>query len=176
MATEVISIVKDMEDKLRNNPSTRFSQSDFEELIYALIKDNSHKIKNHQIKKLEIVSEDGTSVSDDARAFFKKLLKHSGINNEEEMDVLIDTFEYRPKDLAWISKCFNEAIRIYTDCGKSAKMMTNSMISLSIKKVVRTGKYDGEETYKRSVGSLKRSLERMKKAREKAAKAIEDNK
>lgn len=151
--------VKEVVAKLKANKSTRFSTSEYRELIYALIKDDTHTAKKFALKGTEIIEED-FSISADARKFFKKLLKHAGLKSDDEINQIIDTFEYSPNDLAFIADCVDEAIHIYTDLGKTVKLMKDGMSRVSIKRVERSGKYAGEITYRRSIQDLEKSKKR----------------
>lgn len=147
--------------KIKANKSTRFSKSEYSELIYALILDDTHTFEKFALKGTEI-SKDNASLTEGARKFFKKLLKHAGLKSDEEINAVLDSFEFSPKDVEWIAEVVDEAIRIYTDAGKSVTVMKDAMRKLSLKKVQRTGKYDGQITYKRSVKDLEKAAERAK--------------
>lgn len=153
--------VADVVAKINSNKSTRFSRGEYAELIYALIQDDTHVFEKFVLKGAEITKDD-KSLSDDAKKFFRKLLKHAGLKTDEEISAVIDTFEYSPKDVEWISDIVDEAVRIYTECGKSVVMMKDSLRRLTLKKVTRTGKFDGQITYHRTVKDLKRSAEKSK--------------
>lgn len=153
--------VADVVAKINSNKSARFSRGEYTELIYALIQDDSHTFKKFALKGDQI-TEDGETLSRSARKFFSKLLKHAGLKTEEEINSVLDTFEYSPKDVEWISDIVDEAIRIYTDSGKSVVVMKDALRRLTLKKVERTGKFNGQITYRRTVKDLPRAAEKAK--------------
>ena len=153
--------VADVLAKINSNKSARFSRSEYMELVYALIQDDTHTFKKFALKGDQI-TEDGESLSAAARKFFTKLLKHAGLKTEEEINSVLDTFEYSPKDVEWISDLVDEAVRIYTDSGKSVVLMKDALRRLTLKKVERTGKFNGQITYRRTVKDLPRAAEKAK--------------
>lgn len=153
--------VADVVAKIQSNKSARFSRGEYMELIYALIQDDTHTFKKFALKGDQI-TEDGETLSASARKFFSKLLKHAGLKTEEEINSVLDTFEYSPKDVEWISDIVDEAIRIYTDSGKSVVVMKDALRRLTLKKVERTGKFNGQITYRRTVKDLPRAAEKAK--------------
>lgn len=153
--------VADVVAKIKAGKSTRFSEAEYRELIYALICDNEHTFEQFALKGGEI-TKDEKNLSKEARKFFSKMLKHAGLKSEEEIEAVLDTFEFSPKDLEWVSDIVDEAVRIYTDCGKSVSMMKKSIRSLSLKKVERSGKYAGQVTYQRKVRDLNKIKDKSK--------------
>lgn len=153
--------VTDVIAKLKANNSSRFSKSEYTELIYALINDNEHVFEKFALKGGEI-TKDGESLCKSARKFFTKMLKHAGVKTEDEINAILDTFEYSPKDLEWISEIVDEATRIYTESGKSVMLMKDSIRKVTLRKVERTGKYAGEITYRRGVKDLNTMAEKAK--------------
>ena len=150
-------------DELKKNPSTRFSKSDYQMLVYAVLSDKDFKAKKYVIRNDKMFEE-----TMDHRAamlrFLDKLLKHAGFSNVDQRQNLLDTFEYNSRDLEWVSDAVDEAMAIYTDCGKSMRVFREKMLQLSVRKIVRSGKYAGKVTYKKSVVDRALTLEkRLKK-------------
>lgn len=155
----VMNAVSDIVENLKTNESARFSKADFQVLIYGILADKDFKAKKYFIKNDEMI-EDEYSINEGMRKFLNKLLKHAGMEKSEERDKVIDTFEFSPKDVEWISDCVDEAMFIYTECGKNMRMFRDKMLQLSVRKMTRTGKFDGAVTYKKMVSDRVAALEK----------------
>ena len=53
--------------------------------------------------------------------------------------------------MEWVSDAVDEAMFIYTECGKNLRIFRDKMLNLSVKKMTRSGKYNGKVTYKKAV-------------------------
>ena len=142
--------VNELVEELKANGSSRFSKADFQTLIYGILSDKDFKVKKHLIKNDEVVEEE-YSINDGVRKFMDKLLKHAGMSKPEEREQIIDSFEYTPKDVEWIGDCVDEAMYIYTECDKNLPLFRDKMLQLTVKKMVRSGKFEGTVTYKKMV-------------------------
>lgn len=146
----VKTTVNDIVEDLKKNPSTRFSKSDFQTLIYGILSDKDFKAKKYLIKNDEVFEVDA-NIDIGMCKFLDKLLKHAGVNDYNERQRIIETFEYTPRDVEWIADAVDEAMFIYSECGKNMRMFRDKMLQLTIRKMVRSGKYDGKSTYKKMV-------------------------
>lgn len=146
VATSVASII----EELKANPSSRFSKSDFQALIYGILSDKDFKAKKYVLRNDQLVEEDA-DIDAGLYKFLDKLLKHAGMTDSGERSQIINSFEYGPRDIEWVADAVDEAMCIYTECGKNMRMFREKMLQLTIKKMVRTGKYDGKVTYKKMV-------------------------
>ena len=63
MANKVEANVAKMVEELKKNPSARFSKSDFQALVYAVLADKDFDTKKYVIKNDEII-EQHTSLND----------------------------------------------------------------------------------------------------------------
>ena len=142
--------VEDIVTQLKNNPSTRFSKTDFQILLYAVMSDPTFKAKKYVLRNDELV-ETFEDMSEGMKKFLDKFLKHVGLSKSSERDSIIESFEYGPRDVEWITDVIDEAMYLYTETGKSMKLFRDKMLQLGIRKMVRSGKYDGKVTYKKSV-------------------------
>lgn len=156
-----VSVAAMIED-LKKNPSSRFSKSDFQMLVYGVLADKEFKAKKWLLKNDQLV-EDSTDIEGGLRKFMDKLLKHAGVTKDSERAAIIDSFEFGARDVEWVSDAVDEAMYIYTECGKNMRMFRDKMRQLTIKKMVRSGKYDGKITYKKTV--VDRALAIEKKAK-----------
>ena len=169
-AKKVKARVEDIVSALKKNPSARFSKSDFQTLLYGVLSDpdfKSHKVVLHNDDLVEELVDMGSGM----RKFLHKVLQHAGVNKEAERSAIIDTFEYGPRDIEWVSDAVDEAMSIYVDCGKNMKIFRDKMLQLSFKKMTRSGKYDGKVTYKKTVVDRAIALERRRAAEKKAEEA-----
>lgn len=142
--------VESIVEELKKNPSSRFSKSDFQTLVYGVLSDSEFKAKRYLLKNDEIMEEDAI-INDGMKKFLDKLLKHAGMTDSAERANIIDTFEFTPKDVEWLTEAVDEAMYIYSECGKNMRMFRSKMLQLAVKKMVRTGKYAGAITYKKMV-------------------------
>ena len=148
--TRLTKSVSTMIDDLKSSPSGRFSKAAFQMLVYSVLADKDFKSKKYLLKG-DTLSEVDSSISSGMRDFMDKLLKHAGVSEQVERDQILDGFEYSPKDIEWIMDSVDEAMSIYTECGKNMRMFRDKMLQLSVKKSERTGKYAGKVTYKKKV-------------------------
>lgn len=148
MADKLNVRVEEIVEKLKKDPSSRFSKSDFQTLVYAVLSDKSFKAEKYLMHNGELIK-DECSISDGMRKFLDKVLKHAGFSDSSERANLIDTFEYNPRDIEWITDAVDEALWIYSECGKNTRIFRDKMLQLAVKKMVRSGKYAGKVTYKK---------------------------
>lgn len=153
--------VAEMIKELKENPSTRFSKSDFQALVYGVLADKEFKAKKYLLKGDTIIEED-LDIGGGLYKFLDKLLKHAGVSEYAERATIIEGFEYNPKDIEWITDAVDEAMAIYSDCGKNMRMFRNRMLQLTVTKMIRSGKYAGKVTYKKSVLDRAAALEKRK--------------
>ncbi|MCM1235096.1 MAG: hypothetical protein NC489_33775 [Ruminococcus flavefaciens] len=148
-------------EDLKKNPSSRFSKSDFQALVYAVLADKEFKAKKWLLKNDQLV-EDSADIEGGLRKFMDKLLKHAGMTKDSERAAIIDSFEFGARDVEWVSDAVDEAMYIYTECGKNMRIFRDKMLNLSIRKMTRSGKYDGKVTYKKSVVDRALALEKRR--------------
>lgn len=149
-------------DDLKENPSKRFSKADFQTLVYGILSDENFKAKKYLLRNDALI-EDDISYCQGMRKFLDKLLKHAGMADSSERTAVIETFEYSAKDLEWVSEAVDEAMFIYSECDKNMRIFRDKMLQLTVKKMVRSGKYDGKVTYKKTVVDRAAALEKKKK-------------
>ena len=150
MANKVEANVAKMVEELKKNPSARFSKSDFQGLVYAILADKDFDTKKYVIKNDEMV-EVHSSMNAAMAKFMDKLLKHAQMSDSTERARVIESFEFGPRDIEWIADAVGEAMYQYSECGKNMRMFRDKMLQLSVKKMVRSGKSAGKITYKKSV-------------------------
>ena len=150
MANKVEANVAKMVEELKKNPSARFSKSDFQGLVYAILADKDFDTKKYVIKNDEMI-EMQTSMNAAMVKFMDKLLKHAQMNDPAERARLIESFEFGPRDIEWITDAVDEAMYQYSECGKNMRVFRDKMLQLSLKKITRSGKSAGKITYKKSV-------------------------
>lgn len=155
----VAKTVDELITELKENPSTRFSKTDYQMLVYSILSDKDFKAKKYLLRHGAFVEED-LDISGGLYKFLDKLLKHAGVTDSDERENIIETFDYNPKDVEWISDAVDEAMHIYTECGKNMRLFRSKMLQLTITKMVRSGKYAGKVTYKKSVVDRAASLEK----------------
>ncbi|MCM1230288.1 MAG: hypothetical protein NC489_09145 [Ruminococcus flavefaciens] len=156
--------VAEFTEELKKNPSSRFSKQDFQMLVFGVLSDKDFKSKRYMLRGSELI-ESEVDINSGMMKFLDKLLKHAGVVEASERAKIIDGFEYNPKDIDWIIDAVDEAMYIYTECGKNMRMFRDKMLQLTIQKMVRTGKYDGRITYKKKI--IDRALEMKKRSEEK---------
>ncbi|MCM1295014.1 MAG: hypothetical protein NC311_05685 [Muribaculaceae bacterium] len=157
----VMASVDAIIEDLKKNPSSRFSKSDFQGLVYAVLADKEFKAKKWLLKNDQLV-EDSADIEGGLRKFMDKLLKHAGMTKDSERAAIIDSFEFGARDVEWVSDAVDEAMYIYTECGKNMRIFRDKMLNLSIRKMTRSGKYDGKVTYKKSVVDRALALEKRR--------------
>ena len=150
MANKVEANVAKMVEELKKNPSARFSKSDFQGLVYAILADKDFDTKKYVIKNDEMV-EVHSSMNAAMAKFMDKLLKHAQMSDSTERARVIESFEFGPRDIEWIADAVDEAMYQYMGFGKNMRMFRDKMLQLSVKKMVRSGKSAGKITYKKSV-------------------------
>lgn len=149
--------VQTMIEELKTDSSTRFSKTDFQCLVYAILSDPNFKAKRYLIRSDTPNKECSYDFNRAMYKFMDRLLKHAGMLDSKERAAVIDTFEYGPRDVEWIVDAVDEAMYIYTECDKNMHLFRNKMLNLSIRKMTRK---DGKESYKKAV--MNRSLEARK--------------
>ena len=137
-------------EELKKNPSNRFSKADFQMLIYAILSDKNFNAKKYLARGDELLEND-YSISGSMVKFMDKLLKHAGLESATERTSVIDSFEFGARDLEWVADAVDEAMFQYSECGKNMRMFRDKMLQLTIKKIERSGKYEGKTTYKKVV-------------------------
>ena len=147
-------------EELKKNPSSRFSKADFQMLVYGVLSDKDSKAKKYLLRNDQILEEE-YSIGDAMMKFLDKLLQHAGVNKPGERAAILEGFEYNPRDLEWVTDAVDEAMHVYTECGKNMRMFRSKMLQLTIQKMVRSGRYDGKITYKKKV--VDRALELQKR-------------
>ena len=150
MANKVEANVAKMVEELKKNPSARFSKSDFQGLVYAILADKDFDTKKYVIKNDEMVAVH-SSMNAAMAKFMDKLLKHAQMSDSTERARVIESFEFGPRDIEWIADAVDEAMYQYSEYGKNMRMFRDKMLQLSVKKMVRSGKSAGKITYKKSV-------------------------
>lgn len=153
--------VNSVVEQIKENPTSRFSKADFKLLVFSTLADESFKAKKYVLKNHELLEED-YSINGAMRTFLDKLLKHVGISDAAERERALDSFEYAPKDIEWVMEAVDEAMYIYTECDKNMRMFRDKMLTLSVKKMVRSGKYAGMTTYKKTVVNRALALKKNK--------------
>ena len=159
MANKVEANVAKMVEELKKNPSARFSKSDFQGLVYAILADKDFDTKKYVIKNDEMV-EVHSSMNAAMAKFMDKLLKHAQMSDSTERARVIESFEFGPRDIEWIADAVDEAMYQYSECGKNMRMFRDKMLQLSVKKMVRSGKSAGKITYKKSVADRALTLQK----------------
>ena len=159
---KITGLVDKVIEDLRKNESTRFSNGDFQSLVYAVLQDKTFNVEKFVVKGDEIVKSTH-SVNADMRKFLDKLLKHAGMSKPEERESVIDSFVYGVNDIAWVADAVDEAMWIYTESGKNMRIFRDKMRHLSFKKKARTGKHEGKIGYTKSVADKALMLERKLK-------------
>lgn len=162
MATKLTPSVSLMVEELKQNPSARFSKADFQGLIYAVLADKDFKAKKFVLKNDDLVEEDN-DINGAMRKFMDKLLKHAGMSDPAERSAIIDTFEFGSRDIEWVADAVDEAMYQYVECGKNMRMFRDKMMLLSIKKITRSGKFEGRVTFKKTVVDRALALQKRKK-------------
>ena len=153
-------------EELRKNPSNRFSKADFQMLVFSVLADKDFKAKKYILRGDELL-ESEYSISAGMAKFMDKLLKHAGVDSSAERTQIIDSFDYGPRDIEWVTDAVDEAMYAYTECGKNMRMFRDKMIQLTIKKMVRSGKYDGKITYKKTVVDRALAIQKRNASKEK---------
>lgn len=153
--------VADIVADIKANESTRFSKGDFQTLVYGVLSDKDFNAEKWVQNGDELVSETYV-INNDLRKFLGKVLKHAGISDAVQRDHVIDTLEYSPRDIGFVIDAVEEAMYQYTEAGKNLTIFREKMLRMSIKKITRTGKYDGQITYKKAVVDRKAALARRK--------------
>lgn len=154
--------VESIVEELKKNPSVRFSKSDFQTLVFGVLSDKDFKAKKYVVRNDSLI-EEITDIHGNMMKFLDKLLKHTGISNSDQRAKILETFEYNARDVEWVSDAIDEAMAIYTDCGKNMRMFRDKMLQLTVKKIARSGKYDGKNTYKKTVLDRAAALQKKSK-------------
>lgn len=160
-AKKIIKTVNDFVEELKRNPSSRFSKSDFQMLVYYILSDHNFKAKKYLLRNDQILEEDN-DISGAMFKFLDKLLKHAGMTESSERSRVIESFEFGAKDVDWVTDAVDEAMWIYTECGKNMRMFRTKMLQLTIQKMVRSGRYEGQITYKKKVMNRLLDMEKRK--------------
>ena len=154
--------VKDLVEELKTNPSSRFSKIDFQMLVFGVLADENFRAKKYLLKNDAIVEED-VEFNSAMRKFLDKLLRHAGISDASERASVIESFEFNSKDVEWVTDAVDEAMYIYSECDKNMRMFRDKMLQLTIRKMKRSGKYDGQITYRKMVMDRAAALNKKKK-------------
>lgn len=153
--------VQELIEELKKNNSSRFSKNDFQMLVFGVLADENFRAKKYLLKNDGIVEED-VEFNSAMRKFLDKLLKHAGISDVSERANVIDSFEYNSKDVEWVTDVVDEAMYIYSECDKNMRMFRDKMLQLTIRKMKRSGKFDGKVTYKKMVLDREAALQKKK--------------
>lgn len=157
MEKQVTKTVAEMVKELKENPSKRFSKSDYQALVFGVLSDKEFKSKKFLLRNGKLQEEDA-SINSDMLKFLDKLLKHAGMNNYDERQAVLESFSYNPKDVEWVADAVDEAMYQYAECDKNMRMFRDKMLQLTVKKMVRSGKASGSITYKKSVSDRSKML------------------
>lgn len=155
--TKISSLVDKVVEDLKNNESSRFSKSDFQALVFAVLQDPNYKLEKFVIKGDEIIKSKH-SVNADMRKFLDKLLKHAGMSKPEERESVIDSFAFGVNDISWVTDAVDEAMWLYSESGKNMRIFRDKLRQVSLKKITRTGKHEGKIGYKKSVADKEAAL------------------
>lgn len=161
MATKINPSVTLMVEELKQNPSARFSKADFQGLIYAVLADKDFKAKKFVLKNDALVEEE-CDINAAMFKFMDKLLKHAGMSDPAERAAIVESFEFNVRDIEWVADAVDEAMYQYSECGKNMRMFRDKMLQLSIKKMSRSGKYEGKITFKKTVVDRAVALQKRK--------------
>lgn len=142
--------VEGLVKELKENPSKRFSKSDYMTLVYAVLSDRGFKAKKYVLKNNELTEVD-SDINAAMAKLFDKLLKHAGMTDAVERAAVVESFEFSPKDVEWVADAVDTAMHIYSECDKSMRIFRDQMVQLTLKKFYRTGKHEGKASYKKSV-------------------------
>lgn len=159
MAEEITisGLVSKLVDDISKDPTSRFSKSDFQGLVYAVLQDPCYHVEKFILKSDRIVKSE-ESVNADMRKFLDKLLKHAGMSDSNERTAVIDSFTFGVNDISWITDAVDEAMWLYTESGKNMRVFRDKLTQLSFKKFKRSGKYDGKISYKKTVTDREMNL------------------
>lgn len=160
--TSVNICVKELVEELQKNESSRFSKNDFQMLVFAVLADKDFRAKKYLLKNDEILEEE-IEFNSAMRKFLDKLLRHAGMSDASERAAVIESFEYSAKDVEWVTDAVDEAMYIYSECDKNMRMFRDKMLQLTIRKMKRSGKYDGQVTYRKMVLDRAAALNKKKK-------------
>ena len=143
----------------------RISKTDYYKEIASAVNKRSTCLRRRYgcvIVKNDEIIEQHTSLNDAMKKFMDKLLKHAQMTDSAERAAVIDSFEFGPRDVEWITDAVDEAMYQYSECGKNMRMFRDKMLQLSVKKMVRSGKSAGKITYKKSVVDRAVALKKRK--------------
>lgn len=141
--------VTEVVEKLKGSGNARFSQDDYKTLAYAVLSDKEFKAKKYLFKNDELEAD--VSYVEEMGKFLDKLLKHAGIMDKTERESVISSFEFTANDVEWVTEVSDTINHIYLDCGKSLRMFRKELSQLTIKRIKRTGKYEGRDGYKKTI-------------------------
>lgn len=156
-----VKTVADLVNSMKNSKSTKFSKGDFEALAHAILSDDTFKAKRLIFKAGEMITEE-KDIRGAMKLFLEKLLKHAGMKNEDERKQIVDTFKFTEKDIKFVTDTVEEAMYMYVESGKNMRMFRDKALQLAIKKIPRTGKYEGRKTFKKSVKDMEFEMIKLK--------------
>lgn len=151
--------VMEMLRELSEDPSTMYSRTKYQALVYGILADPDFKAKKILMHHGELVEVD-YSIHEKFIRFLDKFLKHAGVTERSERMQIIESFEMTPKDTEWFTDAVDEAIYQYMECGKNMRLFQDRMLRLTIKKIRRTGSHKGEVSYKKSVVDRRKRLQK----------------
>lgn len=155
-------LVKDLVNEFKESKSKRFKTKEFELLFYAVLTDKSHMVKKlaYDYKNCtKDASEENLSILMDN--FLDIAYKHAGIGADERK-ALIETFEYKPKDVNFLIRALEEAESLQVESGKALRKWAEKEIGLMVQKYERKGKYEGQIGYKRKIEDREDKLAKAK--------------
>lgn len=147
----VEEVMRDIAEDVAEKHSTRFSKTEFEALFYAVLSDPDFNVKKWLLRNKKLV-ESYYSVNKSMKKFLKKLLIHAGIDDEKQLNMIIETFEYKESDVRFMSEAVDEAMFLYLESGKCMHIFRDKLNRLALKKAKKaSGKYAGKLTYRRTI-------------------------
>lgn len=158
----VTKTVAELLKELKQSKSTKFSKGDFETLTHAILSDPTFKARKLIFKAGEMLIEE-KDIRSGMILFLEKLLKHAGMKNDEERKQIVESFKFTEKDVRFVTDTVEEAMYLYVESGKHMRMFREKSLQLAIKKIDRTGKYEGKKTFKKTVKDKEYEMLKLKK-------------
>ncbi len=147
----VENVLEMISEDIAEKHSTRFSKTEFEALFYAVLSDPAFNVKKWLLRNKKLV-ESHYSVNKSMKKFMKKLLIHAGIDDEKQLNMIIETFEYKASDARFMLEAVDEAMFLYLESGKCMHIFRDKLNRLALKKSKKaSGKYAGKLTYRRTL-------------------------
>lgn len=153
--------VKEVISDINNNDSKRFSKGDFQLLVYAVLSDPDFKMEKWIMSGGDLVKIED-SVNEKMKKFLHKILKHAGVTDTTQRDALIESFEFEPRDIDFVIDAVQEAMWQYSEADKPIWVFQDKMRRLALKRIKRTGKFEGQISYKKSVSDRQKAINERK--------------